>query len=798
MPSKLVWLRGTQIGVEYALSSATISLGRSADNTIAVGSERASRRHAEVRRDAGGYLLVDLNSANGTLVNGARISEPYRLNAGDLFEIGDELFRFEAADVISATVLPNVRPAVTAPEVNSAGTPTIRPLNNKTEPITTPRRRMAPILIIVLILIIALVAAIGVYVATSRAGGVPPILPALAATAPALKVAPIASSQSPPTTWTILVYMAGDNDLEADALRDMNEMELVGSSDQLHLIVQLDRAGRAGSGEVWASTRRYRIQQDNNPEQINSTLLADLGELNTGDPQHLADFIVWGLKTYPAEHTALVIWDHGSAWAGTAFDLTSANDGLSMPELQQALTTAQTQLDGHRFDAFGFDACLMGQLDVLLAVAPYADTLVASAELEPSSGWDWGALLAQVGNGTVVDGRSFGSAAVETYATYYQAQGNSLAMLAAFESTRINDLARHVGRFADAIQVDLDQSYRPFAEARAYTIEYSQPRPEEFSAIDLGDLAQRVIQQGAPESVAGPARDILAGITASRSAYWSAAGVAQASGISVYLPQQQALLPAAYDQASPLAQQTSWGRMLQAFLAAGSARVALPTIGNLQVATSGQATNLTGTVAGRDIAAVYFFVGIPFADRSGVQLVLIDALRPPDGAEIWGAGPYRLRSTWNGDQWGLRSGDTTIPVLLGPARPGGDLYGVEGYYTNQQSGQATQAALLFRVMAEQAAFLSVYVFPRETGQAAQPFEVQPLVGDAFATQIRTYTLAGDGLIRGSLAGEQISFAEQPLQAVRLPVPAGAYVVGFLVRDITGRLSYQYTDLTIGP
>ncbi len=823
MSSKIVWLRGTQIGREFELTEATLTIGRSPENTIAVGSGRASRRHAEVRHDPGGYLIVDLESANGTLVNGTRINEPYRLHVGDLFEIGDELFRFESAEPTWATTrttglsmpelpaaLPSELPDATAVPVVPAATPTVRPapvaLTTPMAPPETVKRGISRgVWVAILIVVILLVAAIGVYVASSRAGMSPTPIGLTLAGAPSAtlqKRAPVEGLPAPPAAWTVLVYLAGDNDLEADALRDINEMELVGSSDQLHIVVQFDRAGRTGVGDRWASTRRYLIERDDDQQQMHSTLLQDLGELNTGDPQNLADFLVWGLRQYPARHTALIIWDHGSAWAGTAFDISSANDGLSLPELQQALTTAQTQLDGLRLDVIGFDACLMGQLDVLLAVAPYANVLVASAELEPSDGWDWGALLERLNNAPNSSGADVGRAAVETYGNYYGQRGERIAMLAAFDGAKIADLAQVMGTFADAVQTNLDTAYRPLAEARSYASTFSQPRPEEFSAVDLGDLMQITISRGAPDAVTGPARAVLAGIQAAQIARWNAPFHANASGLSVYFPQQAELLPPMYDQASPLAQQTSWARMLRAFITAGDARVSAPKISDLRAVaeSAGGITTLTGHLVGRDIAVVYFFVGIPFADRSGVQLVEIDALQPTDSTDVtaWGVGPYTLQQRWDSTQWGLESDGVTIPVLLGPARPGTDLYGVEGLYEVSGGSVPIQAAVLFRVAANQASFLSVYGFPRDQGQAAQPFELQPASGDRFTTQIRTYALSGAELIVGRVTGESIMLGTTPLRAVRIPAASGNYVAGFLVRDIVGRLSYQYVDVAVGP
>ena len=74
--------------------------------------------------------------------------------------------------------------------------------------------------------------------------------------------------------WTVMVYLCGDNDLEPSAVADMREMKRVGSSDDVHVLVQFDRY-HAGM-----PTRRYRIRKG-------TSLRGDavgpaLGETNTG------------------------------------------------------------------------------------------------------------------------------------------------------------------------------------------------------------------------------------------------------------------------------------------------------------------------------------------------------------------------------------------------------------------------------------------------------------------------------------------------------------------------------------
>jgi pSer/pThr/pTyr-binding forkhead associated (FHA) protein len=81
---------------EYALASPAVTLGRSTCNDVVIPDPRVSRTHARLECDETGCVLVDLGSANGTLVNGAAI-ERASLTDGDTIAIGDTVLRFEVA-----------------------------------------------------------------------------------------------------------------------------------------------------------------------------------------------------------------------------------------------------------------------------------------------------------------------------------------------------------------------------------------------------------------------------------------------------------------------------------------------------------------------------------------------------------------------------------------------------------------------------------------------------------------------------------------------------------------------------
>ena len=90
---ELAWLETSSS--ERITVGQSLVLGRSKQSGIVIDDERASRRHAMVHRQADSeFWLVDLGSANGTRLNGRRVSRPTRLHVGDRIEIAGRQFSF--------------------------------------------------------------------------------------------------------------------------------------------------------------------------------------------------------------------------------------------------------------------------------------------------------------------------------------------------------------------------------------------------------------------------------------------------------------------------------------------------------------------------------------------------------------------------------------------------------------------------------------------------------------------------------------------------------------------------------
>ena len=104
----LLWMEREEIRGHWTLAKAVTSIGRWQDNDVMIDDRWVSRYHAEVHREGGQYVIEDLGSKNGTLVNGRRITAPTSLTDGDEIQVAP-LIKLTFVDSASTAPLPAQR-----------------------------------------------------------------------------------------------------------------------------------------------------------------------------------------------------------------------------------------------------------------------------------------------------------------------------------------------------------------------------------------------------------------------------------------------------------------------------------------------------------------------------------------------------------------------------------------------------------------------------------------------------------------------------------------------------------------
>jgi hypothetical protein len=101
----LLWQEGDEIKGRWTLAKPLTSIGRWGDNEVVIEDRWVSRYHAEVHHERDQYVVHDLGSKNGTLINGQRITAPTALADGDEIQVAP-LIKLTFVDYGSTAPLP--------------------------------------------------------------------------------------------------------------------------------------------------------------------------------------------------------------------------------------------------------------------------------------------------------------------------------------------------------------------------------------------------------------------------------------------------------------------------------------------------------------------------------------------------------------------------------------------------------------------------------------------------------------------------------------------------------------------
>ena len=472
----------------------------------------------------------------------------------------------------------------------------------------------------------------------------------------ALLLSPGASRSAEPSAsaaWTLLLYHDADCNLEAPMMDDLKEMFAAGGSKDVNVLALVDRhpSGSAEGGfsdegvgglQDWDTAKILRVDRGR------LVALEDVGEVNMGDPEVLQAFLQFGVQNFPARHYGLIFSDHGSSWPGVCADESSGNDMLSLEEIGSALrgTTSTTG----KLDLIGFDACLMANLEVAHAVAPYAHVLVASEELEPGSGWSYTPVLEGLTRNPEMGASDLGALIARTFQESFtkskdpqdRKEGRGIT-LSVTDLDQVEALTTAVQKLADVGRASIvgggRDAWIDVAKARSRAEEYGRsgaPGSEGHAVFDLGDLVGSLATSSRDPTIREAAQGVQAALkrTVLHSVHGNARPAAQ--GLSIFFPRDSAGLAAAYEK-TPFGQTRSWVRFLRAATGVADADESEPEV--TAVASSEEsiepteATTITASTPSiADVEAARFVL----AERQGDAVVIIGAvaMAPDDDGEF--------------------------------------------------------------------------------------------------------------------------------------------------------------------
>ncbi|WP_423225372.1 clostripain-related cysteine peptidase [Candidatus Amarolinea aalborgensis] len=688
---------------------------------------------------------------------------------------------------------------------------------------------------------------------------------------PANPVSKPPTDRSAEAEWLIMLYVdADDNILERDMMVDLNEVERVGSSDQVHIVAQVDRYKGAFSGMGnWTSTKRFYITKDDDLGKLSSPELADLGELNMADGQTLSDFITWAVVNYPARKHALILSDHGSGWPGGFSDpapggqgrdklalAEEMDDNLWLMELDTALGAARQKTGLDKFELIGFDACLMGMLEVYTTLTPHARYAVASEEVEPALGWAYAGFLSQLSANPAMNGADLGRAIVNSYIAQDQRILDATARrqllkendmdesldspsvvkefsvdvtLAAVDLNAVPTLNQAVNRLSTQL-AGLERSKITGARANAQSFENAFDDSASSPYIDLGHFVKLLRSQSGSAAVKQAADAVLAAMGQVVVAQRHGPERPGATGISIYFPSRTLFRTQDNWQytriASRFAQVSGWDDFLAAHYGSRRSDAAPkrtvtrfatlskpiqiePLRLSATTAAAGRPVNLQTTISGRNLGFVYHFIGRTLPEEQAILIEDMDYVMADDTQEIdgvaypaWPAEDVAVDLDWEPTLFSISDGVTTTPALLMPAAYGDTpTYTVEGIYRFADGSSERFARISFR----DGRLTQVLGYPRLSNLGA-PRAITPAPGDTFTVlqQMRKVGSAAmdplDAVSEQGAAftreGGTLTFGDTAWTVVERPAAAGSYVIGVIADDLDGQRSAQFDTVFV--
>lgn len=394
--------------------------------------------------------------------------------------------------------------------------------------------------------------------------------------------------------WTVMVYLSGDNDLDAETEKLFNHLEYaVADNSDLTIRVLWDRLGEEAV--------LYHILPDANLDSLSRNYTEESsqwhkGELNMGEYTTLETFISETREQLPADYYLLAIVDHGGGWSpklasqafssrfvggGSGFSVDQTDDDYIATKDMETLFS-KLELVENPIDLVFYDACLMGMVEEVYAIRQGADFFLAS-QYETFTSFPYDGYLSGI-----VD-RTPQEQAVYMVDVHHRSLSGGPRTLAAYDlqqtsmlSITLDDLALAL---IDALPGQKARIEDVFLETQKLDYNYDYVIEEYEGYIDLGDFAARLIDEFPGTQIATAAESLLDVLVGAADAlivyerhssdslelnnetigYVDLQGV---TGISIYLPfgEDDPDYPFYTSSQIPLARDTTWDQFIFEFI----------------------------------------------------------------------------------------------------------------------------------------------------------------------------------------------------------------------------------------
>jgi hypothetical protein len=396
-------------------------------------------------------------------------------------------------------------------------------------------------------------------------------------------------------THVIIEIFGGDNNLSHFVTEDMQEMAS-GNRGSFSVLALADYADRGG------------VVVELSP-RVGNRVIEDLGEINTGDPETLANFLARALITYgPKVRKAIGFWDHGSgvfdeqdpamhilerrlnalpryrrAHSRRAHKLflrsarlmsnvraramlhDDTNAGvLTNLEAESMLRVAYERAGFRdRVDLIFSDTCLNGMIEVVEQLKSFATCIVGSEELEPGDGWEYHEWLGRMSDNPPANPEQWATQAVDAFGDGYANRPDQHpCTLAAFQAE--NQITGSFATLVKALDQQGPEGFNWVLQTRATAQSFTSDK----DTCDIKDFMTRLGNiAGIADDVRDAAKAVVAAIDqASVRTVALGSKVKGATGLAFWCPSTSSSFESDVETYSLLAfdRRTGWSKYLGA------------------------------------------------------------------------------------------------------------------------------------------------------------------------------------------------------------------------------------------
>lgn len=336
------------------------------------------------------------------------------------------------------------------------------------------------------------------------------------------------TAQADGETWTFMVYMDADNNLEIYGDMNLDWLETVGSTTEVNILVLLDRWNADG-------VQLLHVEEGDSTPFGGEEWEA---ELNMADPATLGNFIIECWESYPADKYALVLWDHGAGWRGICEDDNTMDpenpiDDIDMVELREAFEMAYA-VTKTKLDIVAFDACLMAMPEVAYQIRGFASYAVFSEETVGGAGFPYDKIAADLVGDSSMDAVGLCNVIVDRFDEYYgQIMAYGSYTMSAFDMEWMDEIVDAVDALGAALDARLVDYMNYYQKDMIFADRYYYPYNVDLQGFAENLLKDNLIKDDAITAAANMVVDaVVGGIVACENGWKSEIS----HGLAIYLP----------------------------------------------------------------------------------------------------------------------------------------------------------------------------------------------------------------------------------------------------------------------